>query len=130
MKQRLFLITLLVLSSGPAYAAWVRGVTSEDAEVTVYIDPDIIRRKADLVKVWTLFDYTTTQTAVGKSWLSSKMHRQFDCSEERIRVLAFTMFSGNMGKGEPVYGNSDEGKWKPVAPGSIEQTRWKVACGN
>ena len=48
---RLFLITLLVLSSGPAYAEWVavENNSLSPGLQTVYIDPDTIRLKGDVV---------------------------------------------------------------------------------
>ena len=53
---RLLLIALLMLSNGPAYAEWV-AIGSSDDGVTAYADPDTIRRKGDLVEMWTLYDY-------------------------------------------------------------------------
>jgi hypothetical protein len=124
------LITLLVLSSGPAYAEWVAiGYSESLGGYTVYVDPDTIRRKRDLVKVWTLTDYTTIQTVADTSFLSSKAQNEFDCAEERQRELAVTWFSGNMGNGNGVWTNSDETTWRPVAPGSVGQGVWKFACG-
>ena len=65
----LLLIILLLLSSSPAYAEWVK--VGEDDSYTAYIDPDTIRHKGNRVKVWRLFDHTTIQTVAGKSYLSS-----------------------------------------------------------
>ena len=50
---RLLLIALLVLSSGPAYAEWV-AIGSTDDGMTAYADPDTIRRKEEMVKMWVL----------------------------------------------------------------------------
>ena len=48
-------ILLLVLSGGPAYAEWVEIGNTKGAEgYTLYVDPDSIRRKEDLVKMWVL----------------------------------------------------------------------------
>lgn len=123
-----FLITLLVLRSEPAYAEWV-AVNEVPSGVTAYVNPDTIRRKGDLVKVWALTDYTTIQTVADSSFLSSKAQDEFDCAEERQRELAVTWFSGNMGNDNGVWNNSDETKWRPVAPGSVGQGVWKFACG-
>ena len=124
------LITLLVLSSVPAYAEWVAvGYSKSLGGYTVYVDPDTIRRKEDLVKVRVLTDYTTIQTVVDITFLSSKAHNEFDCAEERQREIAVTWFSGNMGNGNAVWNNSDETTWRPVAPGSVGQGVWKFACG-
>ena len=123
-------ITLLVLSSVPAYAEWEAiGYSESLGGYTVYADPDTIRRKGDLVKVWALTDYTTRQTVGDISFLSSKAQNEFDCAEERQRELAVTWFSGNMGNGNGVWNNSNETKWRPVAPGSVGQGVWKFACG-
>jgi hypothetical protein len=119
-------ITLLVLNSAPAYAEWVEvGITDE---ATVYADPDTLRRKGDLVKMWYLHDFKTTQTVLKKSYLSSRSQDEYDCTGDRHRALASTSFSGNMGSGKVRSSYSIKGKWEPVPPGTITQALWKVAC--
>ena len=127
--KRLLLITLLLLSSGPAYAEWVKVSDSNEAGMTVYADPDTIRRNRNLVKMWQFYDYKTVQTVAGIGFLTVKEQWEFDCAEGRRRVLALTEFSGNMGSGTVVYTNSEVGKWQPVEPSSIGQLLWKFACG-
>ncbi|MEO8340532.1 MAG: surface-adhesin E family protein [Nitrospirota bacterium] len=102
---------------------------NKNAGVIAYADPDTIRRKGDLVKMWSLFDLHATQTAGGNSHSSVKALQKYDCAEERSRALAHRKFSGNMGHGKVVYSNLNEGKWAPVAPMSVGQELWKVACG-
>jgi hypothetical protein len=121
------LITLLVLSSGPAYGEWV--AVDKKADGTAYVDPDSIRCKGDLVKMWTLHDFETMQTMAGNSFLSLKGQAEYDCAEDRYRPLAFIEFSGNMGSSRVVSNDSTEQEWRPVAPGSVGQTLWKFACG-
>jgi len=123
------LIILLVLSSGPAYAEWVAIGGNDQIGMTTYVDRATIRRNSNLVKIWQLNDFKTVQTVEGNSFLSTKKQRQFNCAEERTRILAATQFSGNMGNGEVVWVNSNEQKWEPVVPGSIGQTLWEFACG-
>jgi hypothetical protein len=119
-------ITLLVLNSAPAYAEWVEvGITDE---ATVYADPDTLRRKGDLVKMWYLHDFKTTQTVLKKSYLSSRSQDEYDCTGDRHRALASTSFSGNMGSGKVRSSYSIKGKWEPVPPGTITRALWKVAC--
>jgi hypothetical protein len=123
------LITLLLLSSGSAYAEWVSiGSSESGGGYTVYVNPDTIRRKGDLVKMWILLDYKTIQTVAGTSHLSVRSQHQYDCAEDRHRRLAYTFFSGNMGSGTVVYSNPDEGKWEPVASDSVAEGLWKIAC--
>jgi hypothetical protein len=127
--RRILLITLLLLSSGPAYAEWVKIAETDKPTEIIYLDPETIRRKGNFVKMWQLTDLKTVQTKGGVLYLSHKGQVEFGCLEERYRILAFSRFSGNMGHGNVVYSHSDEQKWEPVYPESVGQTAWNVACG-
>jgi hypothetical protein len=131
--KRLLLITLLVLSSGPVYAEWVSvggNVEEGMTAYTVYVDLDTIRRNGDVVKLWALMDFKTIQTDPSPPHLSVKSQREFDCTEERVRLLTLTAFSGHMGNGNAVYSYSDsKDQGIAVEPGSVAQSLWKVACG-
>ena len=125
------LITLLWLCVGPLYAEWVDvgGKVAKGLTVyTVYVDTDSIRRRGDIVSLWAVFDYMSIQSIVGGPWLSSKTRREYDCVEERVRLLGYMTFSGNMGSGEAVYSNSDQSTWQPMAPDSIDRKLWEVVC--
>ncbi len=125
------LITFLVLSSGPAYAEWIAVEKNNQLAgiMTVYVDPDTIHRKGNLVTMWQLIDFKTMQGGRSPSRFSStKIQKQFDCAEERLRLLALTDFWGNMGTGEPAGAYVDEGNWVPVEPDSINQALWEFAC--
>ena len=122
------LITLPVLISGPVYAEWELTSGDDGAGLTVYVDRDTIRRKGNLVKMWQLYDYKTVQTVAGDSLLSIQRYNEYDCTEERTRMLAYTWFSSNMGRGRVVYKTADEQQWEPVVPRSIDRSLWKVAC--
>ena len=126
---RLLLITLLILLwSGPAYAEWVIVSINGEAGVTVFVDPDTIWRKGDMVTMWELRNFKTVRTAADTAYLSTKTQTEFDCAEERMRMLEFSMFAGNMGSGDVVLEKADEEKWEPVAPGTVNQALWKRAC--
>jgi hypothetical protein len=130
---RLPLITLLVLSSGPVYAEWVSvGGNIEEGltPYTVYVDLDTIRRNGDVVKLWALMDFRTIQTEPSPSHLSVKSQREFNCTDEHVRLLTLTAFSGNMGNGNAVYSYSDpKDQGIAVEPDSVAQRLWKFACG-
>ena len=111
------LITLLALSSGPAYAEWI--AVDENNQLagimTVYIDPDSIHRKGNLVTMWQLIDFKTMQGGRSPTRFSStKIQKQFDCAEARTRLLRVTDFWGNMGTGEPAEAYVEKGNWIPV----------------
>ena len=119
-------IALLVLSSRPAAAEWIEVGTTDEA--TVYADPATIQRKGDVVKMWHLQDFKTTQTVLKKSYVSSRSQDEYDCTGDRRRALASTSFAGNMGSGKVRSSYTIKGKWEAVPPGTITQSLWKVAC--
>jgi hypothetical protein len=126
------LITLLFLSTVPAYAEWVaveRNYLVPGLQ-TVYVDPDTIRRVGSPVTMWQLIDFKTMQGGRGPTrFLSTKTHKQFDCAGKRLRLLAFTEFSRRMGTGIAANGYVDKDNWLPVEPESINYALWEVTCG-
>jgi hypothetical protein len=125
------LITLLAVSSGSVHAEWVAVEKNNELAgiMTVYVDPDTILRKGNLVKMWQLIDYKTMQGGRSPSRFSStKIHKEFDCAEVRLRLLALTDFWGNMGTGEPSGAYVEGGNWVAVEPDSINQALREVAC--
>ena len=114
-----------------AYAEWVNVGGKIERGLTVYsayLDTDSIHRKGNVVTLWALFDYMRIQSIVGGPWLSSKTRRQYDCVEEKVQLLGYMTFTGNMGSGEAVYSNAEQSRWEPIAPGSIDQKLWDLVC--
>jgi len=122
------LMIFLLLSSGHVHAEWVLVSGDDGAGLAVYVDPATIRRNGNLAKMWQLYDYKTVQTVAGDSLLSMKRFNEYDCVEERTRMLGYTWFSGNMGSGNVVYSTSEQQPWEPAVPRSINRSLWKVAC--
>jgi len=60
---------------------------------------------------------------------STKTHKQFNCTEKRVRLLAFTEFSLQMGTGLRNDGYVDKENWLPVEPDSINHALWEIVCG-
>jgi hypothetical protein len=61
-------------------------------------------------------------------FLSAKTYKQFDCEENRLRLLAFTEFSDGMGTDIPADGYIDKDNWLPIEPESITQALWELIC--
>jgi hypothetical protein len=101
MTRFIILVLTLFLTTSEAYAEWVKTAESDDA--TGYGDPDTIRSKGNLVKMWILYDYKTIQTVAGDSYLSQKMQWEYDCAEEQSRLIAGYSYSGQMGTGKIIF---------------------------
>lgn len=128
MLKAIVMMLLAVVSSSAAAAAWVK--VSSDGNGTTYVDSPTIHRAGNRVKMWSLADFKATQVLpTGKQYLSTKTRIEYDCKEERVRLLAVFAHSRNMAKGETVYIASHPGKWGPLAPGTKNENLWKLACG-
>ena len=125
--KRLLIGLMLLMTAGAASAEWTQ--IDDNDEFITYVDRATIRRNGNFVKMWSLKDFKTVQTVSGISYLSSMDQSEFDCKEEKTRILPFTWFDGKMGHGKVVYSDNDSSRWIPIQPGSVGETLWKVACG-
>jgi hypothetical protein len=127
---KIFLMMMLGTLSISAMAEWTE-VGSVEADFVSYVDLATIRRHGNLIKMWNLRDYKTTQKNVNQGYMSIRSQSEYDCKEEQSRMLAISTFSGNMVKGELVGSvNTDlSSAWEPVAPGTVGEAYWKIACG-
>ena len=49
-------------------------------EAAAYVDPNTIRRKGDVVKMWNSFDYNTAPSDLRGSYLSTVQKSELECS--------------------------------------------------
>jgi hypothetical protein len=126
--KRLFLITLLALSSGPAYAELV-AVAQTANNATIYIDSETISRNGELVELRFIYDYERPRRLDNDVYyLSMKRHFQYDCASEYSRLLGTTFFLSNMGKGHVLDDIVKEDKWRSVPPNGVGRTMMESAC--
>jgi len=124
------LLTLIpALIANTLMADWTLVDKSADGSAAIYTDFDATQKTEDKVKMWSLGDFKTAKEFSDIQFLSSKYHKEYDCEQEQARMLAFTLFSSNMGEGQVVYSNSEPDEWEPVAPESVAKTLWEIACG-
>src|SRR5262249_33964717 len=72
-------------------ADWVSTCSSPAYGGTdVYVARSTISRSGNLVKMWDMYDFKTTQTADGKHYLSAKNQHEYDCKGKRRRMLSTT----------------------------------------
>ncbi|HWF62464.1 MAG TPA: surface-adhesin E family protein [Nitrospira sp.] len=103
----------------------------------VYYDPTTIHRDGDLVTLWQLTDYKWMQGNAPfgmfmmspHRFFSTKTRKEFDCTHNRVRLLASSEFTQHMGTGTQNAVLVSQGYGQPVEPGSINQALWEVACG-
>jgi len=128
-------LVLLVLSwsVGLAHAEWKKLTDSPNfGGFIVYVETTSFRidKGSGLVKMWILYDFKTSQEGYQVPYLSMRIQRQYDCKQERARMLAQSFFGDHMAKGDVISTESPEGTWMPVGPGTIGKSLWELACSN
>ncbi len=129
MKKILLTLTLFICST-EAMAEWtmIGESDSKKGGYTVYADLGSILKAKGEAKMWTLVDHKIEQELTGTLYLSKKIRRKYDCDAMHTRILAYKLFSWEMGRGELVRTYSQPQEWKKVQRGSMNETEWKVAC--
>jgi len=121
-------ILLLAVSSNSAMADWVKVGSSETG--TLYVDPSTIRDTGGVARMWTLNDYVALQRLDQREpFKSVKMEYEYDCKNERSRLLYFTSHPESMAEGAALDFNVAPGAWTANSPGSGLEMLWKIACG-
>ena len=122
------LLFLLLMVSTNVFAEWTE-VGSND-EMNVYNDFSSIKKHANQVKMWSMFDFKTVKKIENDSFLSQVFHYEYDCINETIKQLDFIWYSGNMKSGDVVYSQRNM-HIEPISvtPESINEHLFKIACG-
>lgn len=122
-----FLSLALTAISCSAMAEFVEFTKLEMA--TIYVDKESLGKEGNRAKMWFMIDYNAPQSdKVGKSVLSDKLQYQYDCKEKRFQIIASSAHAGNMATGETVSVNPDPPVLTPVAPGTLDESFWEMAC--
>jgi len=124
--KKLLMTLILALVSTSAIAEWTK--VGEDDESTVYTDTSTIRKKGDLIKIWSLYDFKKAQNMSGKTYLSMETQYEFDCVKGQTRPTYIIYYADKMGGGEKGAFSYPPKQWQPVAPKSAGESIWKVAC--
>lgn len=124
------LVMLSTLASGNAMAAWKMLGTNDNGATSTYADPSTFDKREDKVKVWSMTDFKKAATlSDNKKFLSWETQYEFDCKTGQSRMLAASMHSKNMGKGEITHSlNFESPEWEDVPPDSNGDTLLKYAC--
>ena len=100
MKKITLVLVVILISTNTLHAAnfkWTKIETSNDGEMTVYVDKKTVFRVGSYKYFWLLSDYPNPSEDPEKSVITYMM---VNCSTYESRPITFTGFSENMGKGE------------------------------
>ena len=125
--QRLlgFGLSLCILSSQAA--DWVSiGMTDN---VVFGIDRASLEHDGHVRRVWSMLDYRQPQkNSQGKSYLSSRMLLEIDCSQKQARSRSLAIYSGAHLSGDTLTSEGVVAEWQAVPPSSPVFTIMRHVC--
>lgn len=125
MKKTILMLLLAAMSTG-AMAEWVEVIRSTDGNSVYYIDPATIRKDGKFRRVWVIEDLKQRHR---DGEMSRRVLQEFDCKDERIRVLSLSEHSESMAGGQVLISTSEPGKWTYGAPGTVGEIFLTLVCG-
>ena len=121
--MRVILTLLLLVSAVQARADWEK-VGETDAFVA-YIDPSTIRNTGQMRRVWALQDLKKRHR---NGELSRRLFREYDCSNEKFRLLAVSTHSGAMATKQTLVSLDTPGEWRYMPPGTSAAMAYNRVC--
>ena len=100
MKRIILVLVVILISTNTLHAAnfkWTKIETTDDGEMTVYVDKKTVFRVGSYKYFWLLSDYPNPSEDPEKSVITYMM---VNCSTYESRPITFTSFTENMAKGE------------------------------
>lgn len=125
----LFLILLSIYGNSEAewiYVAKTKKGLGEKNSFTAYADPKTIRKRDNMAKMWSLYDYKLSQK---QNIRSVRQKSEYNCIQKKHRQLFLSAYSGNMSSGETIIiYNHPKNNWERTTLGSVRMAMLKFAC--
>lgn len=115
-------------ASAKAIAKWTK--LGEIPLFTGYVDLSTIQHSGSMSKMWIMYDFKSPEKLNDRTtFLSLRSLEEFDCLDKRRRQLDHIVNAERMAGGSVIRTDSTVPKWSSVAPGSVDDTNFKMACG-
>lgn len=121
--RKTLLLALLLVTGWSAWAEWEKVDLSDNSDF--YIDPQSIRQDGNHVRVW---EIQNLKQQSKKGELSRRARMEYDCKQERNRILSISTHSGPMASGTTLVDAEGNRKWVDIPPGTAVETVLKIVC--
>ena len=126
LSLKMFIAVLTLCAGSSVNADWSQ--VGRTVEATVSYDKQTLRKTGSMARIWTLTNFAATEVIEGKSHRSAKSQYEYDCVEERYRLLATIFYELPSGSGKVTASVATPEQWYPVGPKTMAERLWKVAC--
>jgi hypothetical protein len=119
--------TLDPMSAG----GWQFRMVAPDGSSAAFSTEHQLKRSGHLVTVWIRQEYAEPQRASEDLYMSNVEKIQYDCANERGRVLLAVYYAENniTGNQQSEATDAKQAQWVPIVPGTEGETMYLWACG-
>ena len=123
MKKLLFVLLLSI--SSVVHAQWTFVLDANNT--SFFIDNTTISQVSQFKRAWFKLEYSSDSEMPKVGILSSRVYREFDCREKKVRNLSFTGFSQANLTGEATTSNKIS-DWSFIGPNTNVEIMLKIVC--
>ena len=123
--RRIALIALVALASISAQAEWIFLI--EQDGVKHFVDSSVKKTDDGMRRIWVLLNMDMGAALASFSY-SSRSLQEWDCRQERYRILTAKTYSGLMASGSIIREMEAASDWSYIPPESIGVRYLKFAC--
>lgn len=120
--KNLFICCLLFFTI-PSFASWYAVQETDDS--IIHIDPDTLKKDGVYRKMWHYEERKVIGEFKDKSVRSLK---EYDCKNDKIRILSFSMFPESNLKGRTIMSVDTPSIWIDLAPNTPSFNIAKLIC--
>lgn len=121
--MRIILYLLIAFVAAPAWAEWV--AVSESNDLIAYIEPASIRKNGNFRKVWQVQNLKQRDE---HGAMSRRLLIEYDCKDERFRVLLTSTHSEPMAAGKTLVSSDEPSGWTPFRPDTPAEDTLEIVC--
>ena len=122
--KKLFLVGLMTMLAGSAWAEWV--LYEETQKATFYYDPATISKDGSMRRrVWQLTDLRKRHK---DGEMSRRSRIEYDCKQENYRFLAFSAHSEHMAGGTVLKTEGEDNSLWAIPPNTAIEMILNIVC--
>jgi hypothetical protein len=126
MKKIIFV--LLVALSSPSHADWDLIYKDTQKKTEYFLNlADTVSQK-EKIRAWTLESFSQPEKAGSLEYLSVKSFVEFDCQASKLRILAYSLYGSNMGKGKTIFSKGSPMEWAVINDNTVYSAYSQIVC--
>jgi hypothetical protein len=122
-----YLLLLVMFVALPVSAEWKQVAEGTDGTMH-FVDFGTFRRDGSTVRFWQLTNFSKPNKAFGRDVYSLRARVEFDCKQEREKLISVSLFSEFFANGEVITSEDTGTNWRDIPPDTVSSTVFQSIC--